>query len=213
MNSKRNTGSTTGSYRCIALVLAACSLLASVAVSAAEVEEVRLWRAPDHTRLVFDLSGEVQYKLFTLSNPERVVIDVEGSSFTGDLSLVDWEDSPISGMRSAIRDGNTLRMVIDLAAQVEPRSFTLAPNSELGDRLVVDLYDQAPSVDRARNSNAAASNSNSAPRSDERRNIIVAISAGHGGEDPGGIGFDGRLKEKSDLVMLMLALNPVFEME
>ena len=116
-------------------------------MSAAEVEEVRLWRAPDHTRLVFDLSGEVQYKLFTLSNPERVVIDVEGSSFTGDLSLVDWEDSPISGMRSAIRDGNTLRMVIDLAAQVEPRSFTLAPNSELGDRLVVDLYDQAPSVD------------------------------------------------------------------
>ena len=131
MNPKRNTGSTSGSYRCIALVLAACSLLASVAVSAAEVEEVRLWRAPDHTRLVFDLSGEVQYKLFTLSNPERVVIDVEGSSFTGDLSLVDWEDSPISGMRSAIRDGNTLRMVIDLAAQVEPRSFTLAPNSEL----------------------------------------------------------------------------------
>ena len=115
MNPNRTTGRTTGSYRCIALVLAACSLLASVAVSAADVEEVRLWRAPDHTRLVFDLSGEVQYKLFTLSNPERVVIDVEGSSFTGDLSLVDWEDSPISGMRSAIRDGNTLRMVIDLA--------------------------------------------------------------------------------------------------
>ena len=206
MNPKRNTGSTTGSYRCIALVLAACSLLASVAVSAAEVEEVRLWRAPDHTRLVFDLSGEVQYKLFTLSNPERVVIDVEGSSFTGDLSLVDWEDSPISGMRSAIRDGNTLRMVIDLAAQVEPRSFTLAPNSELGDRLVVDLYDQAPSVDRARNSNAAASKSNSAPRSDERRNIIVAISAGHGGEDPGGIGFDGRLKEKNITLKIARAL-------
>ena len=206
MNPKRNKGSTSGSYRCIALVLAACSLLASVAVSAAEVEEVRLWRAPDHTRLVFDLSGEVQYKLFTLSNPERVVIDVEGSSFSGDLSLVDWEDSPISGMRSAIRDGNTLRMVIDLSAQVEPRSFTLAPNSELGDRLVVDLYDQALSVDRARNSNAAASKYNSAPRSDERRNIIVAISAGHGGEDPGGIGFDGRLKEKNITLKIARAL-------
>ena len=75
-----------------------------------------MWRAPDHTRLVFDLSGEVEYKLFTLDNPARVVIDIEGSSLGGDLSRLDFNESPISGMRSAIRDGDTLRMVIDLVA-------------------------------------------------------------------------------------------------
>lgn len=206
MNLQHHLSSNRGANRCLALALAVFALLVSFAASAASVEEVRVWRAPDHTRLVFDLSGEVEYKLFTLSNPARVVIDIEGSSLSGDLSRLDFNDSPINGMRSAIRDGDTLRMVIDLTVAVEPRSFTLAPNSELGDRLVVDLYDEAPSSSAPRNTNTVSSNSNSAPRSDERRNIIVAISAGHGGEDPGGIGYDGKLREKNITLKIARAL-------
>jgi N-acetylmuramoyl-L-alanine amidase len=206
MKSQHYLSSIEGSSRCLTLALAVCTLLASVAVSAADVEEVRVWRAPDHTRLVFDLSGEVEYKLFTLDNPARVVIDIEGSSLGGDLSRLDFSESPISGMRSAIRDGDTLRMVIDLVVEVEPRSFTLAPNSEQGDRLVVDLYDESLSADAPRNTSTVSSNSTSAPRSDERRNIIVAISAGHGGEDPGGIGFDGKLREKNITLKIARAL-------
>ncbi|MDA0281507.1 MAG: N-acetylmuramoyl-L-alanine amidase [Proteobacteria bacterium] len=206
MKSQHNLSSIKGSNRCLTLALAVCSLLASFAVSAADVEEVRVWRAPDHTRLVFDLSGEVEYKLFTLDNPARVVIDIEGSSLVGDLSRLDFSESPISGMRSAIRDGDTLRMVIDLVVEVEPRSFTLAPNSEQGDRLVVDLYDESLSADVPRNTSTVSSNSTSAVRGDERRNIIVAISAGHGGEDPGGIGFDGKLREKNITLKIARAL-------
>jgi N-acetylmuramoyl-L-alanine amidase len=206
MKSQHNLSSIKGSNCCLTLALAVCSLLASFAVSAADVEEVRVWRAPDHTRLVFDLSGEVEYKLFTLDNPARVVIDIEGSSLVGDLSRLDFSESPISGMRSAIRDGDTLRMVIDLVVEVEPRSFTLAPNSEQGDRLVVDLYDESLSADVPRNTSTVSSNSTSAVRSDERRNIIVAISAGHGGEDPGGIGFDGKLREKNITLKIARAL-------
>ncbi|GJM13421.1 MAG: N-acetylmuramoyl-L-alanine amidase [Pseudohongiella sp.] len=194
------------SRRWLALVLGAFTLLASFVVAAADVEEVRLWRAPDHTRLVFDLSGEVEYKLFTLSNPNRVVIDIEASTLGGDLTRLDFHESPISGMRSAMRDGDTLRMVIDLAAEVQPRSFTLAPNSEQGDRLVVDLYDEAPLASAARNDITAPANTVTAPRSDERRNIIVAISAGHGGEDPGGIGYDGKLREKDITLKIARAL-------
>ena len=206
MKSQHTLSSIEGSSRCLTFALAVCTLLASFAVSAASVEEVRVWRAPDHTRLVFDLSGEVEYKLFTLDNPARVVIDIEGSSLGGDLSSLDFNESPISGMRSAIRDGDTLRMVIDLVVEVEPRSFTLAPNSEQGDRLVVDLYDESPSADAPRNTNIISSNSTGAPRGDERRNIIVAISAGHGGEDPGGIGFDGKLREKDITLKIARAL-------
>ncbi|MEX0964588.1 MAG: N-acetylmuramoyl-L-alanine amidase [Pseudohongiellaceae bacterium] len=194
------------SYRCLQCVLAAGLLLASFAASAADVRDVRLWRAPDHTRLVFDLSAEVEYKLFTLSNPERVVIDIERSTLAGDLSGVDLSDSPISGMRSAMRDGDTLRMVIDLSAEVQPRSFTLAPNSEQGDRLVVDLFDLAPSAGAPSNTLTTSSNASSIPRSNEQRDIIVAISAGHGGEDPGGIGYDGRLKEKDITLRIARAL-------
>ena len=206
MKSQLYLSSIKGSSRCLALALAVCTLLASLAVSAASVEEVRVWRAPDHTRLVFDLSGEAEYKLFTLDNPARVVIDIEGSSLGGDLSRLDFSESPINGMRSAIRDESTLRIVIDLGAEVEPRSFTLAPNSEQGDRLVVDLYDESSAATAPRNPNAVSTNSTSAPRSDERRNIIVAISAGHGGEDPGGIGFDGKLREKDITLKIARAL-------
>ena len=206
MKSQHTLSSIEGSSRCLTLALAVCTLLASFAVSAADVEEVRVWRAPDHTRLVFDLSAEAEYKLFTLDNPARVVIDIEGSSLGGDLSRLDFSESPINGMRSAIRDESTLRIVIDLGAEVEPRSFTLAPNSEQGDRLVVDLYDESSAATAPRNSNAVSTNSTSAPRSDERRNIIVAISAGHGGEDPGGIGFDGKLREKNITLEIARAL-------
>lgn len=195
-----------GSSRGLTLLLAVATLLASLAVTAADVRDVRLWRAPDHTRLVFDLSGEVEYTLFTLANPDRVVIDIAGSSLGSDLSRLDFAESPINGMRSAIRDGDTLRMVIDLGAKVEPRSFTLAPNSEQGDRLVVDLYDEAPSPNEIRSASTDSQPSATAPRSDARRNIIVAISAGHGGEDPGGIGYDGRLKEKDITLKIARAL-------
>jgi len=206
MKSQHTLSSIEGSSRCLTLALAVCTLLASFAVSAADVKEVRVWRAPDHTRLVFDLSAEAEYKLFTLDNPARVVIDIEGSSLGGDLSRLDFSESPINGMRSAIRDESTLRIVIDLGAEVEPRSFTLAPNSEQGDRLVVDLYDESSAATAPRNPNAVSTNSTSAPRSDERRNIIVAISAGHGGEDPGGIGFDGKLREKNITLEIARAL-------
>lgn len=211
MNSQHYSSNIKSSHSCLTRLLAACALLGSFALSAADVEEVRLWRAPDHTRLVFDLSAEVEYKLFTLSNPNRVVIDLERSSLGGDLSLLDFAESPISGMRSAIRDGSTLRMVIDLAAEVEPRSFTLAPNSEQGDRLVVDLYDQSPSLRQPATTNTVSSNSASVPPGDGRRNIIVAISAGHGGEDPGGIGFDGKLKEKNITLKIARALYDQLE--
>ncbi len=192
--------------RVITSALAAYLLLASANVSAASVEEVRLWRAPDHTRLVFDLSAATDYTLFTLANPDRVVIDIKNSSLSGDLAMLDFNNSPISGMRSAIRDGDTLRMVIDLAAKVDPRSFTLEPNSEQGDRLVVDLYDQSQGSTSTQNNTAGTSPVVALSRSDEKRNIIVAISAGHGGEDPGGIGFDGKLKEKNITLKIARAL-------
>ncbi len=206
MSTKRSISTIRGSNRCLTFLLAVCSLLASFALWAADVRDVRLWRAPDHTRLVFDLSAEVEYRLFTLSNPERVVIDIERSTLGGDLSQLDFADSPISGLRSAMRDESTLRMVIDLGTKVEPRSFTLAPNSEQGDRLVVDLYDESPSAGASVTTSTVSSSTTSAPRSDERRDIIVAISAGHGGEDPGGIGYDGRLKEKNITLKIARAL-------
>ncbi|EPN57764.1 N-acetylmuramoyl-L-alanine amidase, partial [Pseudomonas syringae pv. actinidiae ICMP 18807] len=61
--------------------------LAVEAVAATQVRSVRLWRAPDNTRLVFDLSGPVQHSVFTLTSPDRLVIDINGATLGGPLNV------------------------------------------------------------------------------------------------------------------------------
>src|SRR5690606_5547537 len=123
----------------IGVLLAA---FAADVLAAAEVRGVRLWRAPDNTRLVFDLSGPVQHSVFTLTAPDRIVIDVTGAKLATRLDQLSLANTPITGVRSAQRSAEELRVVIDLSAQVSPKSFTLAPNQQYGHRLVVDLFDQ-----------------------------------------------------------------------
>lgn len=176
--------------------------------AAAEVRSVRLWRAPDNTRLVFDLSGPVQHSLFTLSAPNRIVIDVSGADLKTALEQLSLSNTPITSVRSAQRAPGELRMVFDLSAPVTPKSFTLAPNQQYGHRLVVDLYDQgqaadappvraapvtAPSVPAVANQPTSAISSITpppppAPLPSGKRAIVIAIDAGHGGEDPGALG-------------------------
>ena len=120
-------------------------LLAALALSglaqAADIQNVRIWRAPDNTRLVFDLSGPADHSLFSLSNPERLVIDISGARFSADVSDLPLSDTPLTGVRSAPRDEKDLRVVLDLSRQVNPKSFALPPNQQYGHRLVIDLYD------------------------------------------------------------------------
>jgi N-acetylmuramoyl-L-alanine amidase len=185
--------------------LFALALLLSLAqgASGSSLEEVRMWRAPDHTRLVFDLSEAVSYNLFTLENPRRLVIDINNANQVDDLSGLDFTGSPITAVRSGVRNGTGLRIVLDLNAEVKPSSFTLEPNTEHSDRLVVDLYDVAAVASLSRPAVVPVA----APNSDGRRELVVAISAGHGGEDPGSISPNGRLKEKSVTLAISKSLR------
>ncbi|MGB4248279.1 MAG: AMIN domain-containing protein, partial [Pseudohongiellaceae bacterium] len=112
--------------RGVCLSLAFAMQMFNVAdLHAAEVQEVRLWRAPDYTRVVFDLDEQVQYSVFALENPNRIVIDLTNSVVNADLSALDFKDSPVTGMRSALRNNSDVRVVLDLANAVNPSSFTL----------------------------------------------------------------------------------------
>ncbi|MEX2321278.1 MAG: AMIN domain-containing protein, partial [Saccharospirillum sp.] len=108
-------------------------------VWAAEIEDARIWPAPDNTRLVFDLSGPVEHRVFVLSNPTRVVVDISDVSLGTDLARLSLDNSGVSRIRSAQRDGGELRVVLDLSTQLSPRSFALRPNEQYGHRLVLDL--------------------------------------------------------------------------
>lgn len=174
------------------------AVLAAEVFAASDVRSVRLWRAPDNTRLVFDLSGPVQHSVFTLAAPNRIVIDIGGAKLATRFDQLALSNTPITGVRSAQRTAADLRVVIDLSAPVTPKSFSLAPNQQYGHRLVVDLFDQGadtpPSTPRSTVVTAPQvpvtppqAPSKPAPVAGGKRDIVVAIDAGHGGEDPGAL--------------------------
>lgn len=185
-------------------------LLVSVPTLAAStnVEGLRLWRAPDHTRLVFDLSDTVEHKLFTLSNPSRLVIDIKNAKMKGSLSKLDLSKTAIKTVRSATRNGKDLRVVLDLSAAISPKSFMLKKHGDKNDRLVVDLFDRAKPIEKTVQQVVQTQSG--------RRDIVIAIDAGHGGEDPGALGpkvGKRRLREKDVVLAISKQLAKLINAE
>ena len=188
-----NMKSPVSRYRLV-LVLALL-LMPLVADAATRVDGVRVWPAPDHTRLVLDTAGKVTHNIFSLKSPSRLVVDLKNTSLKADFSKLDLSGSPIRRIRSAPRNGSDLRIVLDLEGDVKPRSFQLDPNDQYGHRLVIDLIKEGGQAQ------AKPARPTVTQDSAGKRDVIVVVDAGHGGEDPGAIGARGT-REK-DVVLKM----------
>jgi N-acetylmuramoyl-L-alanine amidase len=158
-------------------------------VHAARVDSVRVASGPETTRVVIDLSGPVQHRLFALSNPDRIVIDLPATSIASQIKLPGAKGF-VSNVRTGPRPNGELRVVLDVSQGVKPKSFLLPPGDQFGDRLVIDL---APG-----SSSAVVRRAPAAP-SARGRDLVIAIDAGHGGRDPGASGPRG-VREK-DVVL------------
>ena len=187
-------------------LIAALWLIVAEASATVEVKDVRLWRAPDHTRIVLDLSGPTTHSVMELKSPDRLVLDVKGAALQGVLTDLPLEGTPITRVRSGIRGGEDLRVVFDLAAKIEPSSFELKPNERTGHRLVLDLYDTAPKETVETPKKPAKT----VQQVDKRRPVVVAIDAGHGGEDPGASG-PNKLREKTVVLAIAQRLKKKLE--
>jgi N-acetylmuramoyl-L-alanine amidase len=169
------------------------------------VQGLRVWASPESTRLVFDLSQEAKYKLFTLENPYRVVIDIEDAQYKANFDQKTLADSKIIKLRHAQREKG-LRLVLDMEEKVKPSSFMLAPNQTYGHRLVVDLNLSQTKISSTTNTinikHPIDENSQkvTAETKYTTREFIVAIDPGHGGDDTGAIGLHHQLREK-DVVL------------
>ncbi|AFV00200.2 N-acetylmuramoyl-L-alanine amidase [Simiduia agarivorans] len=169
---------------------------------ATTIESARLWRAPDHTRIVFDLSGPVEHSIFPLTNPDRLVVDIKDVKLKSSLAELPLADTPIRSVRSAPRNKTDIRIVLDLSQSVRTRSLVLKKHGDKSDRLVIDLLDQDIKIEKTIEQIA--------PKS--KRDIIIAIDAGHGGEDPGALG-PGRLREKDVVLAISKELAALVDRE
>jgi len=157
------------------------------AARAVDVRDVRLWSGPDNTRVVVDLSGTAQHSLLILHNPERVVLDVSGARLGKSARTAPAGAGAVKRVRMSHSASGSLRLVLDLSRPVQAKSFLTAPNSHYGYRLVVDLAGASRVVDKPINDKPIKAKH--APS--DARDLIIAIDAGHGGEDPGAIGKNG----------------------
>ncbi len=148
---------------------------------AADIKSMRFWQSPEKTRLVLDVSEPVQYKLFTLNKPNRLVLDIQSSRLTFDIKQQKIPTEIMSRVRTSQKENST-RLVFDLTEKITFKSFVLKPIQNYGHRLVIDIADTRQKSKPPTQVKTSISG---------ERNIVIAIDPGHGGEDPGAIGARG----------------------
>lgn len=190
-------------FFCVASFVCAKPVLNS---SRGHVNSVRMWSAPDSSRVVFDVSHATKHRLFVLHNPERVVVDLFDTRLLQKINSLDVSGSLIKQVRSATRKKNHTRVVFDMKSDVQPKSFSLVPNSKYGHRLVIDLFDKQKSINQAVRSVSASG------KLKRLRDVVIAIDAGHGGEDPGALGYGGTY-EKEIVLSIARRLEKLVEKE
>ena len=218
------------------LLAAFLLLLATHAVHAATtVSSVRVWPAPDYTRITFESAAPITHQLLLLKNPDRLALDLDEIGTSPVLlelaTKIGTNDPYVKAVRVGRFKPGVVRLVFDLKTEAKPEVFTLKPIAEYGNRLVLDIY-PAQAVDPLlalleKSQSAAPAIAEPAPaapapaatpvskeakppdngvakaaieppaktarsaKADSQRLVIVAIDAGHGGEDPGAKGRGG----------------------
>ncbi|KAA6185066.1 AMIN domain-containing protein [Thiohalocapsa marina] len=177
----------------LALFTALCALPTTADLTS--IHGARIWNGPDHTRVVIDTAEPVEHKIFALDGPDRLVVDIVDARLEGGLPTAHVKDLLVAGLRSGVRDGDDLRIVLDLKQPVKVKSFSLTPNETYGHRVVIDVEakDGGPARDGVPTSatRMASVRQTQQPTYRQHRDVVVAVDAGHGGEDPGAIGAAG----------------------
>jgi len=154
------------------------------------IEGIRVWPAPENTRIVFDLKSKPEYKYFSLDKPNRLVIDFANTKNNTALAALAKNDPRIKLFRtSSAKAKSSTRLVLELNKSFQLTIFPLAPAGQYGNRLVIDLYDkQRPAKVTSK------------PKVN-LGDIVIGIDAGHGGEDPGSIGAQGTYEKRVTLAI------------
>ena len=195
-----------------------------LAAPAASVVAVRVWPSRAYTRITVESTTPLTFSHFSLKDPERLVVDMEGVDLNNALqslaTKVGDDDPYIQKMRAARNKPGVVRLVVDLKSAVMPQVFTLPPVGEYRHRLVVDLYPAGQSdsllafLDEKESTTKTFAPANEpakpvakpefAPSGTKTesgklkidRLTTIVLDPGHGGEDPGAVGASGRYEKE-----------------
>ena len=184
-----------GLFRSLLLSMAAFGSFGYAGQPSVEVREVRVQTAGDDTRVVLELTGSAQHTLAVLKSPDRIVLDVMGARLGRGVQAVPAAGGAIKEVRVGKRSSGDLRIVFDLARPIRAKSSLMEPTQHAGYRLLIDLR-SAGSVETPVKVEHARP---------DARTLVIAIDAGHGGEDPGAIGKYGT-QEKDVVLAIARAL-------
>jgi len=160
------------------IVLSSVSLWANAAAQN-NLENIRVWPSPDNTRVVLDLTQKPDYNIHYLTKPDRLVIDLRQTVSKANLTKLVTNDPIINNIRtSAVSQKGTFRLVLDLKESTKASVFSLPPAKPYGHRLVLDLPNKPKPAKVVKIT----------PPTKKGRDIIIAVDAGHGGDDPGALG-------------------------
>jgi N-acetylmuramoyl-L-alanine amidase len=181
----------------------------------AQVVSTRIWPARDYTRLTLESKEKIDYAIFSVKDPERVVLDLETNDLSPALAELHGKVSPddpyVQGLRVGRNRPGIIRLVLDLKADVKPHVFTLQPIADYGYRLVLDIH---PLV--AHDPLAQLIQETEKTRPAQKRGVArlatIVIDAGHGGEDPGAIGRRGS-REKDITLTIAKRLKALVDAE
>ncbi len=184
-----------------------------------DIKGVRIWTSPDQVRLTLESTADLAHRIFALANPDRLVIDLDHSRLQASLPRVEGESLLLEGLRSAPMGGDVLRLVLDLRRAVRAKSFLVKADDRGGPRLVIEIEARGqepratpPSTPVRADETKAAPAKKPEPQAQPQapskpspstqraaRELVIAIDAGHGGEDPGAIGSGGT--QEKDVVL------------
>lgn len=193
-------------FRVVAAFVATFLLIIPNLAFANVVKSFRVWPSPDETRVVIDLSSEADYSYFSLSGPDRLVVDIKNTTMQAKLPVT-VTDSPVLKRvrKSSPPNKGTYRLVFELKKNVKAELFTLKPTGQYGHRLVIDLphgaktSTVATSTSKPSTPATPSKDMSSVKRAQE---ILIVIDPGHGGEDPGSIGPSRRKYEKDAVLSI-----------
>lgn len=205
-------------HKFTATFMVAVSFLYVGTAEAGKITNLRIGQGIGSVRVVFDADSKFDYKVFTLSNPNRLVIDAQGVDISPAISKNKDSNVFVENVRVGTTGVDGIRIVFDLKKPaLIKRAFMLTPQSNFNWRFAIDLEatSEREFLSKVGNSHAISSNDYNSADVNRQKNAnsvshaittpnkrkVIVIDAGHGGVDPGAIGYNGTYEKNITLSM------------